>query len=199
MIQQHVSSRLAAASGAVFAVLLFAAAGDGSYAPVREVLATFALGLAIPFIWQVGTALRSSAESAGLAGAAVGAGVAGIVLKLASGAPEVALHEAGLRSGTPTYEAFTKLAEATTVLSLLPLGVFCCLTALVAFGNGAMPTWLAAASGLTGVALVANSAVVGASFVPAMVLFLLWSLVTSVHLVRVASPRRRAEVGVVAR
>lgn len=185
------SSRLAAACGAVFAVLLFAAAGDGGYSPVREVLATAALGLAIPFICRVGSLLRdSSAESDGLAGAAVVAGVAGIVLKLASGAPDVAIHEASLRSGSSTYDAFTQLAEATTVISLVPLAVFSALTAALALRSGVLPRWLAIGWAVTAVALAANSTVVGASFVPAVLLFLLWSLVTSVHLVRAGSPRR---------
>lgn len=196
MNQQHLSSRLASACGGAFAVLLFAAAGDGGYAPAREVLAMVALGLAIPFVWQVGRVLGSAAtESAGLAGAAAAAGVAGIVIKMASGAPDVALHEAGLRSGTPTYVALTKLAEATTVVSLVPLAVFCGLTAAIALGSGALPRWLAIGAGVTAVALVANSAVVGASFVPAILLFLLWTLLTSVHLVRAGSSRR-AEVAV---
>jgi len=190
MNQQHTSSRFAAACGAAFAVLLFVAAGDGGYAPLREVVAMVALGLAIPFLWEVGRVLRGpSADSAGLAGAAVAAGVAGIVIKMASGAPEVALHEAGLRSGTPAYEALSKLAEATTVISLVPLAVFCGLTAVVALGSGTLPRWLAIGSGVTAVALVGNSLVVGASFVPAVLVFLLWSLLTSIHLVRVGSPR----------
>lgn len=191
MIHQHLSSRLAAACGAVFAVLLFAAAGDGGYAPAREVLAMIALGLAIPFVWQVGRVLGSAtADSAGLAGAAATAGAAGIVIKMASGAPEVAMHAASLRAGTPAYEALSKLAEATTVISLVPLAVFCALTAVLALGSGVLPRWLAIASGVTAVALAANSVVVDASFVPAVLLFLLWSLLTSIHLVLAGSPRR---------
>ena len=198
MIHQHLSSRLAAACGGVFAVLLFAAAGDGGYAPVREVLAMVALGLAIPFVWQVGRVLGSAAtESAGLAGAAVSAGVAGIVLKMASGAPDVAIHEAGLRSGTPTYDALTQLAEATTVVSLVPLAVFCGIAAALALGSGVLPRWLAVGAGVTAVALVVNSTAVGASFVPAILLFQLWTVITSVHLVRAGSSRR-AEVAVAA-
>jgi hypothetical protein len=191
MNEQHLSSRLAAASGAVFAVLLFAAAGDGSYSPVREVLATVALGLAIPFICRLGSLVRGSTTDVdGLAGAAIGAGVVGIALKLASGAPEVAIHEAGLRSGSTTYDAFTQMAEATTVISLVPLAVFCALTAVLALRTGVLPRLLAIGWGVTAVALLANSAFVGASFVPAILLFLLWCVVTSVHLVRAGSPRR---------
>jgi hypothetical protein len=194
MNQHPLSSRLAAACGAVFAVLLFAAAGDGGYSPVREVLATAALGLAIPFVCRVGSLLRGpTPEADGLVGAAVGAGVAGIVLKLSSGAPDVAIHEASLRSGTPTYDAFTQLAEAITVISLVPLAVFAALTAVLALRRRVLPRWVAIGWGVTAVALAANSAVVGAAFVPAILLFLLWCLITSVHLVRADSPRR-AEV-----
>jgi hypothetical protein len=186
-------SRPAAACGAVFAVVLFLAAGDGSYAPAREVVATLALVLAIPFLCYVGQVLRRDG-SAALADAAVTAGVAGIVLKIASGAPDVALHEAHLHKGTATYDAFTQLAGAFTLTALFPLAVFCAATAIVVLRSGAMPAWLGIGAALTAAALGVNGAVVGATFVPAMILFMLWSLAASIHLVRAGSARRSGVV-----
>lgn len=188
MFQQ---SRPAAACGAVFAVVLFLAAGDGGYSPGREVLATLALTLAIPFLCHVGHVLRREGSSA-LVDAAVFAGVGGIVLKIASGAPEVARHEAHLTKGTATYDAFSKLADALTLTSLLPLAVFCVLTAVVALRTGALPAWLGVGAGITGAALAVNSAFVGATFMPAMLVFLLWSLVASIQQTRARSGRRAA-------
>jgi hypothetical protein len=182
-------SRPAAACGAVFAVVLFLAAGDGGYSPAREVLATVALTLAIPFLCHVGHVLRRAGASS-LVDAAVAAGVAGVVLKIASGAPEVATHEAHLHKGTATYDAFAKLADALTLTSLLPLAVFSVLTAVVALRTRALPAWLGIGAAVTDVALAVNSAVVGASFVPAMLVLLLWSLLASIHLVRAAAPQR---------
>ena len=118
--------------------------------------------------------------------------VGGIVLKISSGAPDVARHEAHLAKGTATYDAFSKLADALTLTSLLPLAVFCVLTAVVALRTGALPAWLGVGAGITGAALAVNSAFIGATFVPAMLVFLLWSLVTSIQQVRAGSGRRAA-------
>jgi hypothetical protein len=185
MFQQ---SRPAAACGAVFAVVLFLAAGDGAYSPAREVVATLALTLAIPFLGHVGNVLRRGGPSS-LVDAAVAAGVGGIVLKIASGAPEVAYHEAHLAKGTATYDAFAKMADVLTVTSMFPLAAFCALTAVVALRTGTLPAWLGVGAGITAAALAVNGAVIGASFVPAIVVFMVWSLVASIHLVRAGSER----------
>jgi hypothetical protein len=56
----------------------------------------------------------------------------------------------------------------------------------VAFRSGVLPRWLAVGSAATAAALAVNGCFLGASFVPALLLFLAWTLVASVHLVRAA-------------
>lgn len=178
-------SRLGAACGALFAVVLFAANGDGSqaFSAIREAAAVGALTLAVPFLACVAGLLRAAEGPDGwLGGAALAAGVTGIALKLVSGAPEIAVHQAHVGSGTPLYDAVTRLGNAATVLSLFPLAVFCAATAIVAFRTRALPRWLAAFAAVAAAALAVNGSVVGAGSVPALLVFIAWVLATSVYL-----------------
>jgi hypothetical protein len=181
--------RLGAACGAIFAAVLFVADGDGSHAfsAPRAVAGIAALALAVPFVAYVCARLRE-AEGAGgwLSGTALAAGVAGIVLKLASDAPMLALHRAGVADGTQLHKAVDELAGGATLLSLFPLAVFCAAVAIVSLRTGALPRWVGAGAAITAVALAVNGAFVEADFLPALVLFLLWSLATSISLVRAA-------------
>jgi hypothetical protein len=62
--------------------------------------------------------------------------------------------------------------------------VFCAATAIVALRTRVLPRWLAAGAAVTAVALVVNGGFLNAGFVPALVLFIAWTLVASVYLVR---------------
>jgi hypothetical protein len=74
------------------------------------------------------------------------------------------------------------MGDGATIFSLYPLAVFCAATAIVAFRTRALPRWLAAGAAATAAALAVNGAFLGAGSVPALLLFLLWTLVTSVYL-----------------
>jgi len=200
-MNQPTLSRLGAACGAVFAIVLTVAAGNGdqSFSGPRAVAGIAALTLAVPFFAYLCSVLRQ-AEGAGgwLAGAALAAGITGITLKLGSGAPELAMHQAHLVTGTPLHTAIDAIAGGATVLSLYPFAVFCAATAIVAFRTRALPRWLAAGAAVTAAALAVNGAFLGTGSVPALLLFLLWTLLTSVHLLRrawrrpVAAPQAEA-------
>ena len=75
--------------------------------------------------------------------------------------------------------------------------VFCAATAIVAFRTRALPRWLAVGAAVTAAALAVNGAFVGTGSVPALLLFLLWTLLASVHLLRrtwrVPAPAAAAE------
>jgi hypothetical protein len=177
-------SRAGLASGAVFAVLLFGASGDGSYNPVRAVLSMFALSLAIPFICALARVLRSSApDSSWLVDTAVAAGVGGIVLKIASVTPELAMHRANVAAHTPMHHVLTAMGDGATVLCLFPLGIFTAATAVVAVRGRALPRWLAVGTGVTSLSLFVNGCFLKTSFVPALLVFALWTLLTSLNLV----------------
>ena len=181
-------SRIGAACGAVFAIVLTVAAGDGSqsFSGPRAVAGIAALTAAVPFIAYLCSVLRAAAREGDgwLADVALAAGVTGIVLKLGSGAPELALHEAHLITGTQLYNAIDAIAGGATVLSLYPLAVFCAATAIIAFRARALPRWLGVGAGITAAALAVNGAFLGTGSVPALLLFLLWTLLASVHLLR---------------
>ena len=181
-------SRVGAACGAVFAIVLTVAAGDGSqsFSGPRAVAGIAALTLAVPFIAYLCSVLRAQAAEGDrwLAGAALAAGITGIVLKLGSGAPELALHNAHLVPGTQLYSAIDAIAGGATVLSLYPLAVFCAATAIVTFRARALPRWLGAGAAITAAALAVNGAFLGTNSVPALLLFILWTLLASVHLLR---------------
>jgi len=117
-------SRIGAACGAIFAIVLTIAAGDGShsFSGPRAVAGIAALTVAVPFIAYLCSVLRAQAGEGDrwLAGAALAAGTTGIVLKLGSGAPELALHQAHLIPGTQLYNTIDAIAGGATVLSLYP-------------------------------------------------------------------------------
>jgi hypothetical protein len=186
-MNQPAFSRLGAACGAAFAIVLAVAAGDGSngFSGPRAVAGIAAITLALPFVAYLYSVLRTAEGPDGwLAPAALATGIAGIVLKLSSGVPELAAHHAHLTTSTQLGTAVQALADGATVFSLYPLAVFCAATAIVAFRTRALPRWLAAGAAVAAAALAVNGAFLGTGSVPALLLFLLWILVTSVYLLR---------------
>jgi hypothetical protein len=100
-----------------------------------------------------GACLRAAEGEGGwVSTVALVAGASGVLLKLATHAPELAIHRDGIAKGTQLHKALDDTAGAATLMSLYPLAV--------------------------------NAAFVYASFVPALLLFLLWTLVTSIVLLR---------------
>jgi hypothetical protein len=180
-------SRVGSACGAVFAVVLFVANGDGNqpFSGPRAVAGLVALTLAIPFLGYLGTVLREAQEagaSGWLATTAVSSGIAWAALKLGSGAPELAMVKAHVVTGSELHTALAAIADGATVISLYPLAVCCAAIAVLAFRTRALPRWLAAGAGITAVALAVNGAILQTTSVPAMLLFVLWTLLASGYL-----------------
>jgi len=178
--------RLGAACGIVFPIALFLAVGDSShFAPWRAVVATWALVLALPFLAYLWSLLRAAEGEGGwLSTLALVAGVSGVLLKLASHAPELAIHREGIANGTQLYKALDNTAGAATLVSLYPLAVCCAAVAVIALRARVLPYWLGIFAAITAVALAVNAGFVYAGFVPAFLLFLLWTLVTGFVLLR---------------
>lgn len=178
--------RLGAACGIVFPIAMFLAVGDGGhFAPWRAVVATWALVLALPFLAYLWGLLRAAEGEGGwVSTVALVAGASGVLLKLASHAPELAIHRDGIAKGTQLYKALDDTAGAATLMSLYPLAVCCAAVAVIALREHVLPRWLGTFAAVTAVALAVNAAFVYASFVPALLLFLLWTLVTSIVLLR---------------
>jgi hypothetical protein len=183
---RSMQQRLGAACGIVFPIAMFLAVGNGShFTPWRAVAATWALVLALPFLAYLCSLLRTAEGEGGwLSTLALVAGVSGILLKLASHAPELAIHRDGINKGTQLYKALDNTAGAATLMSLYPLAICCAAVAVIALRERVLPRWLAIFAVVTAVALAVNAGFVYASFVPALLLFLLWTLVTSIVLIR---------------
>lgn len=203
-MNQSTLPRLGAACGAVFAIVLTVAAGNGnqSFSGPRAVAGIAAITLALPFIAYLCSVLRGAEGADGwLVSTAFAGGITGIVLKLGSGAPELAMYKAHLIAGTQLNTAISAIGDGATVICLYPLAVFCAATAIVAFRTRALPRWLAAGAAVTAAALAINGAFLGIDSVPALLLFLLWTLLASVHLLRrtwrkpVRAPQAEAVVG----
>ena len=181
-----VPSRLGAACGAIFAVVLFVAAGNGdeAYSAARAVAGLSALTLFVPFLAYVCSVLRAAEGPNGwLAGTAFASGLLGITIKIVSVVPALALHHAQVADATQLHKLFDGFDNGATVIALYPFAIFCAATAAVALRTGALPRWLAVGAAVTAVALAVNGAFLEASFVPALLLFIVWNLVASVTLV----------------
>jgi hypothetical protein len=186
----------AAATGAVFAVVLTLANGDGtSLSATQHVAATASLTLLIPFVVYVGAVLRDRATNATdtwLAVTAVAAGAVGACIKLLSDAPEIAISDPKVTAGGQTHAALEAVAGATTVLALIPLSVFALAAGAAALRTKALPRWLGVAALVAGASLAVNGCFLHTANVPAMLVLSAWCLLSSIHLVRVA---RRPRVG----
>jgi hypothetical protein len=179
-------TRLGAACGIVFPIAMFLAVGNGSqFTPWRAVVATWALVLALPFLAYLWSLLRTAEGDGGwLSTVALVAGVSGVLLKIASHAPELAIHRDGIQKGTQLYKALDNTAGAATLMSLYPLAICCAAVAVVALRRHVLPRWVGIFAAVTAAALAVNAGFLYASFVPALLLFLLWTLVTSIVLFR---------------
>lgn len=178
--------RLAAACGVVFPIALFLAVGNGnSFAPWRAVASTWALVLFLPFLAYLCGLLRTAARDDGwLPTLALVAGASGVLLKLVSHAPELAIHQDHIAKGTPLYKALDHTAGAATTLCLYPLAIYAAAVAVIVLREQVLPRWVGVFAVLTAAALVVNGAFVFAGFVPALLLFLLWTLVTAIVVLR---------------
>jgi len=178
----------AAATGAVFAVVLTVANGSGGdLSAPQHIAASVALTLLVPFAAYVGAVLRSRATTstdAWLATTAVAGGCVGACMKLLSDAPELARTGHGVAAGGQVSLGLTAIADSITILALFPLALFCLAVGAVAVRTGALPRWLAFGALLAGVSLAVNGCFLHTENVPALLLLSLWCLLTSVHLMR---------------
>lgn len=183
--------RIGAAMGTVFAIVLFVASGNGdheTFSTLRAIAGVAAITLALPFVAYVSRLLRQAeGENGWLAQTALAAGVTGVGVKLVSIVPELAIHRANVADGTQLHKALEEMAGGATVLCLYPLALFCGATAIVSLRTKVLPSWLGAGAAITATALVVNGGFFKASFVPALLLFLAWTLAASIYLVRRSS------------
>lgn len=160
--------------------------GGGNFA--LRGLALGAIVLLLPFLAYLCSLLRQAEGEGGwLAQAAFAAGLAGITLKLASITPEIPMHRYNLADGTALHNALDGISGAATDVCLFPFAVMLAAVAVVALRTRVLPRWLAYGAALNAVALVVNGSYdlyYYGGFVPALLLFVLWTFVASVVLLR---------------
>ena len=105
--------------------------------------------------------------------------IAGITIKLASGAPEIAATH--LANG-PLHSALQDTANVATVISMYPLALLLAAVAVIALRTTVLPRWLGYGAAVTAAALAINAGFLHATIVPAFLLFAVWTLATSVTL-----------------
>lgn len=183
-MQPQISPRLGAASGIAFVALLFGAGGLGI---VAEIVALLFL---LPFAGYLSSVLRhAEGERGWLSATALGAALVALAVKLGSGTFIIAADATEV--GPALDNTLTAANNAAFMLSLAPLGVMVGAAAIVALQTGVLPRWLGMLSAVTALALIVNSTFVEADFGPAFLLFAVWTLATSVVLLRV-TPRTTA-------
>jgi hypothetical protein len=184
--------RLGAACGIIFPVGLFVSAGRYSLWGA----ALLSIALFLPFLAYLCSLLRNTeGEQSWLAQAAFAAGLAGITLKLGSIAPEIAIRRLHIATGTSLHSGLQGIADAGTDVCLYPLGLMLAAVALATIHTQVLPRWLSYGAGLTAVALIVNGTYNlynHSGSIPAFLLFLLWTLIASIVLIRRAEPKRLA-------
>jgi hypothetical protein len=173
--------RLGAACGILYVALVFGPSLVGGDSAAR--LELVGILLFIPFLAYLWSLLRQvEGESGWLAGTVFGAGLVDLTIKLGSAAPSIAADE--LREGTPLDSALHDMNSASFMLSMLPLSVLTAAFAALTIKTQVLPRWLGWTAAITAAALLANGMALEAEFGPAFLLFLLWTVATSIVLLR---------------
>jgi hypothetical protein len=191
-MQERILPRLGAVSGVLFVVLLFGPSLSGSDSQFVVALELLGLLLFIPFLGYLWSVLRATEGPGGwLSATALGAGLVGITMKLASIGPGWAARD--FDDGTAIHKALDRMNEVAFVAQMLPDGVMLAAIAIVTLKTSALPCWLGWLAAVAAPLLVVNGMFLDAEFGPAFLLFLLWTLLASVVLtVRPSAVRSQA-------
>jgi hypothetical protein len=192
-MQERILPRLGAASGALAVVLQFGLSSSGSDSQIVVALELIGLLLFIPFLGYLWSVLREAEGPGGwLSATALGAGLVGVTMKLASIAPGWAARDFG--DATAIHQGLERMNEAAFIAQMLPDGVMLAAIGILTLKTRALPRWLGWLAAVAAPLLVVNGMFLDADFGPAFLLFLLWTLLASVVLtVRPSGVRFQAE------
>jgi len=188
-MSSHTTSRLGAVCGIAYVLgilSLNSVESDSNVALGGEVMA---LLLFLPFLAYLCGQLRHADTSDGwLPATALVAGIVAVAIKLAGVLPAILVEQGEL---TPAVAAaFTRFGEVSFMVSMMPLGMFLAAVAALVIRSSALPTWLGWSAAIIAPLLVANAFDLAAAFGPAFILFLLWTLITAIVLLRHAAGDR---------
>jgi hypothetical protein len=177
------ATRLGAASGIAFVVALMSMTSTGSETAVALAGETLALLLLVPFLVHLWSVLRSR-DGAGewLPVVALCAGLLAVVIKVFSVIPTAV---ARLDDPNPAIgDSLERVGEVAFIVTLQPLGLCLAAVAAVVLRTGALPAWLGWTAAATSPLLIVNGFALESENGPAFLLFLLWTLLASIVLLR---------------
>jgi hypothetical protein len=182
----RIGSRLGAASGIAYVVALMGAGSTGSDSTAALAVELVPMLLFFPFLAYLWSVLREAEGPGGwLSATALSTGVAAITIKIASAGPAVAARQDGL---SPTlHNALQEVNDVSFIVTMLPLGVCMAAVAAVVLRTDVVPAWLGWMAGIAAPALIANGLALSSHEGPAFLLFLLWTLLTGIVLLRRAA------------
>jgi hypothetical protein len=178
------SSRLGAASGIVFVVALMATGGSEDTSSARLAAEVVALLLFVPFLAYLWGVVRARDTSAGgwLSATMLSSGLVAVTIKVGSVIPVIALQQDDV---TPALHApLQRVADIAFIVSLPPLGLCLGAVAAIVLRSRALPAWLGWMAAAAAPLLVVNGQAVTTDQGPAFLLFLLWTLLTAIVLLR---------------
>lgn len=179
-MQGSIWPRLGAISGLLYVVLLFGAPSIPLGKDALDVVHMAAFLFFIPFLGYLFSVLRRvEGEGGWLSATAFGGGLLSLNIKMGSAAPSFVARD--LEEG-PLHTALRAMNGVDFVLSMLPLGVMVAAVAILALKTRVLPMWLGLISAVTAPVLLVNGTFFEAEFVPAFLLFALWTVLTSVVL-----------------
>jgi hypothetical protein len=169
-------------SGLLYFVVIAAGGSFGTTDNARRIELVGMLFF-LPFLGYLYGLLRRAEGAEGwLSATALGAGLAGFVVKIASAAPLLAANDTS--EATPLHDALVNVNDISFIVTMLPLGVFAAAVAILTLTTGVLPRWLGWLAAVTAPALLVNGLFFSAKDAPAFLLFLLWLVATSVVLTR---------------
>ena len=157
---------------------------------IYPILHTLSYLIFLFFLGSLWSALRRAEGADGwLSAAAFGGGLVSLAVKFASGAASVAANFNACAGIDPQlWQVLQDMNNASFFLSFLPLAVLSAASAVVAIRFGApLPRWLGWMSAVVAVALLVDGfagTLYPRDFGPSFLLFLLWTVITSVVLMR---------------
>lgn len=206
--------RIGAATGIGYILLLFLPSGGGgsdtpNFHASRQAVASWmhhhsgrvtagdfiggllellALLLFLVFVTYLSIVLREAESDLGfLSTTVLGAGILSVAIKITSFAPALVATVSAKDGVDPRVIGMLfDLNSVAFILALAATGLMVAAVASVAIPTRALPRWLGWGTAVVALALFANVglAFLGPDFAPAMLLFMLWTLITSIVLIR---------------
>jgi len=184
--------RLGAACGIVYVVLLLGGPSIGGpniqIAFLMEILAFLFFLFFLGNLWST---LRGAEGGSGwLSATAFGGGLMSVTIKVGSAAPILAARYRASDGLDPLLaRTLQDINNASFYLSFFPLAVLLAAFSIVVIRSGALPKWLGWIAAAVGLAFIVGGMSGSADLQPEwaglpMILFLLWTVITSVVLMR---------------